>query len=148
MRSDQSGIGGFLEDLPVLVFVLAGVGVLLSASTWSSEMAARSQAAERLDEQAELVVEKVLVALSDGCGGYIGVGGIPTVNLTDRLSEMPVGVSFLVTVEVVHPWAERLAEVEAGTIQAASDIGFATRLINMPAGDETVAVGKVTAIVW
>jgi hypothetical protein len=148
MRCDDNGVGGFVEDLPVLVLILAGVCVLLCAGSWSAEIRARSLADEDLGRLAERAVDEVVWALSDGAGGCVDVDSVAKANLSRVKSLVPDGIAWLLTVEVVHPWSEPLLLVESGDERNASNTRSDIRLLNAPYGSGGCAVLKVVVVVW
>ena len=60
MRSDESGVAGFFEDLPVLAFVLCGVMLLVSSGLWTSGGLATLREDEQLQELASRSVERIV----------------------------------------------------------------------------------------
>jgi hypothetical protein len=148
MRDDRRGIGGFIEDIPVLLFVLAGVTTLIGASVWAAGFRSEIVKADELDGVAEESLGRVLCALSDGANGYISVDRMGDLNLSWMRLRVSDGVGWLVSVKVIHPWVEQLVLAEGDGSCRASCSGCGRALLNAPYGTDGSAIVEVTALVW
>ncbi len=148
MRDDRRGVGGFLEDLPVLVFVLAGVVTLIGASVWAAGVRADLGRETELESLADALVYQALCDLSDGVDGCVSVVRMAQLDLSHLSGRVPDGTGWLVSVNVIHPWAEQLLLAQGGEQHQAAYVGYGCKLVNAPYGTDGSAVVKVTAVVW
>lgn len=148
MRDDKQGVGGFLEDIPVLVFVLAGVVTLIGASVWAAGMRSDLVREVELESLAGDLVDRALWDLSDGVDGHVSVDRMAQLDLSQLSGRVPAGTGWLVSVNVIHPWTEQLLLAQGGSQHHVAYVGCGCELINAPYGTDGSAVVKVTAIVW
>jgi hypothetical protein len=148
MRGDDFGVGGFLEDMPVLVLVLAGVVTLAGTGVWAEELKADARAEAELRSLANNLLDRVQWALSDGSGSCISVNRIAMVNLSGAATTMPPRTSWLSSVEIVHPWCELVLLVKSGDEGSATRAASASRLLDAPCDPDWRVLLKVTVIVW
>ena len=148
MRGDRRGVGGFLEDIPVLVFVLAGVVTLIGASVWAAGMRSDLVREVELESLAEDLVDQALWGLSCGVDGYVSVDRMAQLDLSELSGRVPDGAGWLVSVNVIHPWEEQLLLAKGGDSEHVAYVGCGCRFINASYGTDGGAVVKVTAVVW
>ncbi len=148
MRNDRRGVGGFLEDIPVLVFVLAGVVALIGASVWTAGVRSDLAREVELESLADELVDLALWNLSDGLGGFVSVDRMERLDLSQLSGRVPGGTGWLISVDVIHPWAKQLVLAQWGGLDDVVYVGCGWKLVNAPYGTDGSAVVKVTAVVW
>ena len=148
MRGDRRGVGGFLEDIPVLVFVLAGVVTLIGASVWAAGMRSDLVREVELESLADDLLDQALWGLSYGVDGCVSVDRMAQLDLSELSGRVPDGTGWLVSVDVIHPWAEQLLLAQGGDQYHVAYVGCGSKLINASYGTDGGAVVKVTAVVW
>lgn len=150
MKADCDGVAGFFEDLPVLMFVLTGVFILVTAGVWTSNTLEAQRMRDRLKALAEDLVNEIVLETE----ARPGTESFPTVSALSRLnlSHLAGGVlsdhrCSIAIIErypevrwLVH-WSD---ETPGPPIQA---IG-AARLLNAFDEHLMVVVVEVRAIVW
>ncbi|MCJ2533044.1 MAG: hypothetical protein LN411_03885 [Candidatus Thermoplasmatota archaeon] len=141
-------MGGFLEDIPVLVFVLAGVVTLIGASVWAASMRSDLVREAELESLADDLVDQALWRFSDSEGGCVSVDRLAQLDFSELSSRVPDGTGWLVSVNVIHPWEEQLVLAQGGDEHHVANVGFGCKLINASYGTDGGAVVKVTAVVW
>lgn len=146
MRLDESGVGGFAEDLPVMVFVLAGVCLLVGSAVSAAEKV-RAGDADGLESLAEVLVSEVMEGFS--------VTDTPTVtalrsfDIGDCAEPVLVGCDgWFVSLRSVHPEVELLQSAGSLPDQSPGSTGSCSRLINAYDDDMMLVVVEVRAVVW
>lgn len=137
-----------MEDIPVLLFVLAGVTVLVGAGAWAAESRSELAKADELDRVAKECLGRTLCAISDGVEVCPSVDRIRALDLSWMQHRVPMGVGWVVSVKVVHPWAEELLLVEGGEPYQVSRTGCDRAHLNAAYGVDGSAIVEVTAFVW
>lgn len=146
MRSDDAGVGGFAEDLPVMVFVLAGV-CLLVGSAVSVVEGTRDDSGVRMECLAELLVGHVIDGVE--CSDLPTVQGLRSLDLaglTEGIGARCDG--YYVLICLVHPWVEELNACGSLPDSRPSATGSFSCLVNALGDDTAVTVVEVRAIVW
>lgn len=150
MIRDDAAVGGFLEDLPVLVFVLLGVFALVSTSVFASSDISERDEAERLESIAEEVLRAIMSGLKvgDSSGYTLTVSALRDVNLTCLAEPAARGRGFCVGIAVLYPRTEWLcSSISAGPASAVST-GFARYLLVATDDDGSNAVVEVRVLAW
>jgi len=143
---DESGIGGFFEDLPVLVFVLGGVSLLIFSSVWSAGVMSSNEASDTLEKVADGIVQMFVLTPCEGipsvdevasaCASYSGAG-----------LESCGGV--FVNVSVVHPYTMAVGVVVSGdTAHCTGPMGYAVGVMNAVDSSRLIVILEVRALVW
>lgn len=148
MRDDRRGVGGFLEDVPVLVFVLAGVVALIGTSVWAAGVRSDLVREAELESLADELVDQTLWDLFDGVDSCVSVDRVERLDLSHLSGRVPDGTGWLVSVNVVHPWVEQLVFAQGGHQEEVAYVCCGWKFINAPYGADGSAVVKVTALVW
>ncbi|MCU0858976.1 MAG: hypothetical protein MUE55_00060 [Thermoplasmata archaeon] len=146
MRFDERGVGGFAEDLPVMIFVLAGVCLLVGAAVSAAEKA-RTGESDELESLAEVLVSEVMDGFS--------VTETPTVTALRSFEIVNCAEPVLagcdgwyVSLRSVHPEIELLQSSGSLPDQAPGATGSCSRLINACDDDMMIVVVEVRAVVW
>jgi len=147
---DNAGVGGFFEDLPVLVFVLLGVFVLVATGVFASREISEHREAERLEFVAQNLLDAVISGVTAGDSEFymLTVGALKGLNLTGIVRSVTEGVSYCISIVLLYPRAEWLCSASSGAPMDAVSTGFARQLLNATDHDGTTAVLEVKALVW
>jgi hypothetical protein len=150
MRDDCGGVAGFFEDLPVLMFVLAGVFIVVAAGVWTSTTLETQHKRDRLEALAESLVDQVVLEIETRLGGE----SVPTVDALSRLnlSHVAGGVlpadRFSVAIIERYPEVRWLIQWSDETPESPTQAVGAARLLNALDENLMVAAVEVRAIVW
>lgn len=150
MIRGDGGVGGFLEDLPVLLFVLLGVFVLISSSIFSSKASSDAQEAEKLDAIAYKILNGILSKINsvDLMERTPSVASMKEMRL-DVLREIhEQGIGYCVAVVMLHPCIEWLSEFTSGDPVHADCTGYARAMLNAVSDSGSIAVVEVQVIAW
>lgn len=147
MRRDESGIGGFVEDLPVLAFVLVGALALVSTSVWVAQERADARACLRADASAEGLLDAVLLRLSDGAECGISVPELRGLNASVVDGLAPEGFDWMISILILHPWVESIEVGDERCASGPTPFGYANRLINAKYGAGGCALVEVRCVV-
>ena len=149
MKKDERGVAGFFEDLPVLLFVLAGTFTIV-VSAWNASQVVVSgeenKALERLTERCAALL------LSEIAGEHpetvITVASVCSTKLIDIATEFLDGSAFCLSIVMVHPeleWLLQESDRSGGVPERACSV---SRLLNALADDGCTAILVVRIIVW
>ena len=147
MRRDERGVGGFIEDVPVLVFVLAGVLTLVGTGAWAAEQKAGAARDDALRSLASDTMDRVLWALSDGVDETMVVGVLAGWNASWAFTEVPEGIGWLLSVDMLHPNPGQLILLCSDAVGTPADTASDSRLVNAEC-DGMCALVRVTVVVW
>ena len=147
MRGDESGVGGFIEDIPVLVFVLGGVVTLIGTGTWAAAYLADDVREETLRDLATDTIDRVLWTLSKGLEGTKGLDAAATTNISGAFAGVPEGIGWLLSVDMLHPCSEQVLLISSGCLQNPTRTASESRLLNSEC-DGMSAMVRVTVVVW
>jgi len=145
MKNDTDAVGGFFEDLPVLVFVLAGVMSVAGTACWTGDLLSEDDS-ERLARDASRLVTTAVDALV-GQGGLVSVEAVRSANLSGPLSSVIDAPRYIVSVWCVHPQLEPLlvvGESEGDPATACSESMYMNALCE----DGVIGILEVRALVW
>lgn len=147
VRKDHNGIGGFFEDLPVLLFVLLGSLLLVATNAWITVGNEASRAARFADEEAEDLVTSFLLSLRSVFGDEVSVDSVKRFNSSLMMNDMPSAGSWAISVTVIHPWQESVLTMGSRLPASCTAAGWHSRLINLRYGVAGCAVAEVVASV-
>jgi hypothetical protein len=149
VRSDDSAIAGFFEDLPVLLIVLAGVATLVLSGVSASERLSRESAQRALDNTAARFVDSIMLSLSKSLTDqHVSLSAIMSVNVSSCTSGVLCHESYRVAFVELYPEVRWLRVEPNAADLSGTDTGFASHLINTVMNDGAVGVVGVTAFVW
>ena len=148
MRADEEAVGGFFEDLPVLVFVLAGVSVLVSSAVWAEQELARDRADAELEFAAEILVGAVCAHLFPADGVLPTVDSLRTCNLSQVSLAAAPGQGCAVAVRERYPADLLLYNESVGCSVVPDVVASASRLMNAVDSRGLTVVVEVRASVW
>jgi len=150
MRADRSGVAGFFEDLPVLMFVLSGVVALVLTSVFVSERMTADRMDEQLDVVAKRIVDSVASEMLFSCGPDVlpTVASICAFNYSDMVSQLSDGRSFALSVFSLHPSFGCMFNISCGESSAPQSTGYASELLNALGDNGLIVVLEVRVVVW
>ncbi len=146
MKADESAVGGFFEDLPVLAFVLAGVALLMSTGVYVSQRLDEARSEEEADALAESLLLEVLGKLrnQESSGVMPTVASVVGADLAVSLNRV---TGCTVSVVMRHPNVEWL-RVESFGVFEQSRTGYASALMNAIDDDGIVVILEVRVVAW
>jgi len=150
MRADRSGVAGFFEDLPVLMFVLSGVVALVLTSAFVSERISADRLDDQLDTVAKRMVDSVASEMLFSCGPDVlpTVTSIRALNCSDHVSQLSDGRDFVLSVFSMHPSFGCLFSISSNQNSTPRSTGYASELLNALGDDGLCTVLEVRVIVW
>ncbi|MBN1677957.1 MAG: hypothetical protein JW880_05400 [Candidatus Thermoplasmatota archaeon] len=149
IRRDDA-IGGFFEDLPVLLFVLLGVFVLISASVIVSDRMSEQRRIDWLGSVADDILADILlrVTCADAVGYSLTVAGMREMRLEAATEAAAGDAYYCASVVMLHPSVEWLCSAAKGDPRTASNAGFAETLFSAISDDGSTAIVRVTVLAW
>ena len=150
MRADRSGVAGFFEDLPVLMFVLSGVVTLVLTSVFVSERISEDRLDDQLDAVAKRMVDSVASEMLFSCGPDVlpTVTSIRALNCSGLVSPLSEGRGYALSVFSMHPSFGCLLSFSSNQSSAPRSTGYASRLLNALGDDGLCVILEVRVIVW
>jgi len=146
---DQSGVGGFFEDLPVLMFVLAGTVTVIVSATFSVEVLASQEADKALERLATRCVDLIVAEIMDGHGGVAVIAGALCATKIDRALQDFLGDGeFFASIVMIHPESKRLCTIREAPTEIAGRASSASRMINVLVENGLTGIVVVRALVW
>jgi hypothetical protein len=150
MRADRSGVAGFFEDLPVLMFVLSGVAALVLTSVFASERMAANRMDEQLDAVAKRIVDSVTSEMLFSCGPDVqpSVTAICAFNYSELVSQLSDGRGFALSILSLHPSFGRMLNISSDQRSMPRSTGYACGLLNAMDANGLSIVLEVRVVVW
>ena len=148
MRRDDVGVAGFFEDLPVLVFILAGTLTILISFVSVSGAIQSEEREENLgilaNRSLDLIVAELLLDSPAAC---VNICSVCETELRNMIEEFLGGPCFAISVVMVHPelkWLSNTPVPEQLPAHACSS----SRLLNGFTDDGRIGVLLVRVLVW
>lgn len=150
MKADCEGVAGFFEDLPVLMFVLAGVLVIVATSVWTSNMLDEGRTQDRLDALADQVMNELVLRIEQERGGvpYPTLSGLTSLNMSHVARCITSVHSCSVAIVERHPDARWLVQWSGGDSGLPTHVAGASKLLNALDERLMVVVVEVRVVVW
>lgn len=150
MSWDDSAIGGFFEDLTVLLFVMVGVAVIVSAAVWTAHDAMDVRAENELDLLAEELLTGMLIEISrpESLGYAPTLDHIKGLDLLAIATGIDPDCGFCMSAAERHPEHAWLCSATRGLPDGAVDTGFASGFVNSLDPTGRVVVVEVMVLVW
>ena len=146
---DESGVGGFFEDLPVLVFVLAGTCVMILSAVSVSDAIVSREKIKELEYLANRCADRVVSELVGAHpGAVIMVESLCATRLCKVISDCLDGHGFRMGIAMVHPVFEWLLEASSASSAILESASSSSRLANGLTDEGYIAVLVVRIIVW
>ena len=146
MNTDDRAIGGFFEDLPVLMIVLMGTVSVMGTGIWVSEQTESLDRADSLDKAAEEMTDVVLSRLSEGGLTRITLDSIAALQPSSIVPD-DGSLAWTVSIAMIHPWHEVITVMRSEDLGQASVTGWHSRLFNVLHGVSSIGVAEVVAVV-
>lgn len=150
MRLDDKAVAGFFEDLPVLMFILAGVACLVSAGLVSVEVRNEGLLQSELDAAAQSLADNILARLRPDERSMGSLPSVHTLEQTDfnRLqAELSGGYRSSIGLVQLLPICERLYG-SSGVEDPPLSTGYAARFMNAIDESGLVVILELRVIVW
>jgi len=149
VRKDEDAVGGFFEDLPVLVLVLCGVATIIAASIWSSGRIADERLDEDLRETAERFADRLVEAaqLTEGVE-YPTIDKLRALNITRLAAGLPEDTGYAVSLVQVFPSLEWILQHGSREKPVSEDACASSRLVNAVDEWSRVVIVEVRVVVW
>jgi len=148
MRIDDSGVGGFFEDLPVMIFVLAGVSSLIMTGAYASEEISRARESEELSFIAVHMVDGLVSHCRPVDGAMPTLGHIRQLNVSEICGSLASGRHFAAAMVMRHPGYELLCQGSDSVRGPACDAVSATRLLNALDENGVIAIVEARVVAW
>jgi hypothetical protein len=150
MNASCSGVAGFFEDLPVLIFVLSGVVAMVLTGVFVSERLAAARMDQQLDEVATRIVDSVVAELlfSSGPDTPPTTAFICAFNYSDMACQFSEGRAFSLSVFSLHPSFCQMVNVCSTRGDTPRSSGYASEMLNALSDDGLCMVLEVRAVVW
>lgn len=149
MKHDECGVAGFFEDLPVLMFVLAGTLIIVVSAVSASKVIVTKDENKELERLAERCAELVL---SELLGQHreivVTVGSVCSTRLSQVIDEFLSGHDYCMSILVVHPVLKWLVQVPGRSAEMPERACTTSRLVNALTDDGRMAILAVRIIVW
>ncbi len=146
--ADEDGVAGFFEDLPVLMFVLAGVSCLVMSGAWVATETAERDMEASIRNSAVRYARDLVLSLTSEWGTIPQVTSIMAKNLTSRAEPDPTVCGFTVSVALLGPNQSVLVAESRGKALDASCTGFARVVFNAIDERGLVQILEARVIVW
>lgn len=149
VRRDEAGVAGFFEDLPVLMFVLAGtLTVILSVMTVSGAMLSveRSKNLGALaSRSADLLVNELLGKHPER---VVTISAVCSTGMLRAIDDFLGAHGFQMSVVMVHPELKWLSVASEPQTRLPEHAFSASRLVNALTDDGLIGVLVVRVLVW
>jgi hypothetical protein len=149
VKPDERGVAGFFEDLPVLMFVLAGTFTIV-VSAWNASQVVISR---EEDKALELLTDRCAeLLLSELVGEHpwtvVTVASVCSTRLTQIVAEFLEGREFCMSIVMVHPELKWILQAPGRSGEAPERACSASRLINALTDGGYTAILAVRIVVW
>lgn len=150
MALSDEAVGGFFEDLPVLMFVLFGVFLLVSTSLFASGQIAEERRHGWIEGVADDLMAAIMsrVNAADAVGSTVTMASMREMDLGRIASAAVPDVRYCVSLVALHPHTEWLCSAISGDPSSATSTGIARSLFNALCDDGMIGVVEVTVLVW
>jgi hypothetical protein len=148
MKTDEDAVGGFFEDLPVLIFILAGVSVLVSSAVWAEQEIAQERSSAELEFASEMLLEAVCADLFQEEGVLPTVDSLKGYNLSEDVLEAAGDRGCAVAIRECYPACELLSSTSVGDASIPVEVSSASRLMNAIDAQGLTVVVEVRVCVW
>ena len=149
MRVDRAAVAGFFEDLPVLLFVLAGVMTLVVSSTFAAERFDAQKRQKELDESAQDIADAIVrcIELSAGSNGLPLVSAVSSMNISNKVAQTG-GCDFAASVFIVHPLVKLVIYYSTDPDALPKLTGSSLRFMNAIDDQGEIIIVEVRTVVW
>lgn len=149
MRSDETAVAGFFEDLPVLLIILAGVSVLVLSGVTAGERLAELENQAELESLASRFVIAMAVSLAaDPSVEHASMSSVRSLNISRCASDALDAESWSAAVVLLSPSVTWLRTESRTGFEPTTRTGYSSVLLNVVMDDGIVGVVEVKALVW
>ena len=149
VRGDDSAVAGFFEDLPVLMFVLAGVLCLVLTSAWVSKVELQQKREAELERAAEDIAYRLLdfIRGSDPGAPFPMMDSIEGMDVSDAAGP-DSGLGYSVAIVERYPDTSWMRTMTSGLCDGVMSTGSCCVMFNARDDLGNVVVLEVRVIVW
>lgn len=149
MKLDRTAVAGFFEDLPVLLFVLAGVMTIVVTSTLAAEKFEEQTRQKDLNEWAHDIADTIVrrVQLSAGPNALPLVSSLINLNISADVPQTRP-CDFAASVFIVHPSIKPIIYYSSDPDALPELTGSSVRLMNAIDDQGEVVILKVRTVAW
>ena len=150
MVADDRGVAGFFEDLPVLMFVLAGVFIIVAAGVWTSDALASQRFHSKLEGLAEELVNDIIheVTVRAGADRLPSVDILSSLNLGRVAADSVQSHCYSIAIIERYPLTLWLANCTEGFESQPFEAAGSALLLNALDSQLRVVVVEVRVLVW
>lgn len=149
MRSDDTAVAGFFEDLPVLLIILAGVSTLVLSGATAGERLAELENQAELESLASRFVISMAVSLAtDPSVEHASISSVRSLNISRCASDAIDAESWSAAVVLLSPSVIWLRAESRTDVEPTTCTGYSAMLLNVMMDDGVVGVVEVKALVW
>ena len=149
MRSDETAVAGFFEDLPVLLIVLAGVSALVLSGVTASERLAEMENQAELESLAGRFVVTMAVSLNmDPSVEHASISSVRSLNISRCACDALDTESWTAAIVLLRPHVIWLRTESRTVVEPTTSTGYSSMLLNVVMDDGIVGVVEVKALVW
>ena len=149
VKQDEQGVAGFFEDLPILLFVLAGTLTIVVSSVSASATVASIKETAKLDLIANRCVELLLSDILGGDdGNHATLASLCSTRVCQIAEDFLGKHPFCVGLLMIHPELRWLLENVSRGSGVPERAGSASRLFNAFTDNGLSAILVVRIIVW
>ena len=150
MMADRTGVAGFFEDIPILVFVLLGVSTLVLSGVWVSQRLTGERIQDRLDRLAGALADHLVAEVLE-LGSYDGlprVSSVGSLNLTEHAREELGARGYEIAVLERYPEFAWVKNQSSGDPLLAESTGYASMVFNAVDDNGYTQIMEVRVLVW
>ena len=149
-RIDDSAVAGFFEDIPVLLFVLAGVVSLVFSALLGAAQREERRLQSELDQLADSIADRVVGKLHHGdvLGDTPTMATVMRTDLAAIASRLSLGHGCDICFVRVHPGFSWLSGTNHSCEDPPVATGYASRLFNGLDDKGLIGILEVRVLVW
>jgi hypothetical protein len=149
VRFDERGVGGFFEDLPVLIFVLAGVSLLIVSGVRISSLRGDLEEDSALRYAAGMLVQRIAAAVGESGLGSPTVESFNGTRIAILANETVARFSYSVSIVMRYPEVEWILVCKGEhSVQTPSRAASDSMFLNAIDENGRSVIVEVTAVVW
>lgn len=149
MRRDESGVAGFFEDLPVLMFVLAGTFTIVASAIACSQAIVSREEDARLQDLASRSVDLVVSELLEGHPDVVvTISALCATRLGNALKDFLGSSDFGMSIVMVHPELRWICTESNPGRDSNRNACSDSRIVSVLTEDGYVGIILVRVLVW
>jgi hypothetical protein len=150
MMADDRGVAGFFEDLPVLMFVLAGVFIIVAAGVWTSDALASQRFHDKLEGLAEELVNDIIheVTVRAGANQLPSLDILTSLNLGRVAADSVQSHCYSIAIVERFPTTQWLVNCSKASGSQPFEAAGSALLLNALDSHLRVVVVEVEVLVW